>query len=238
MSDHSRGRWFAIAAVMLCGAFNTVEAHLLPKQNATMNLVGKAAFFVVSVPVSALVDVDDDHNGLLSRAEMQRHAAEIRVQFGDASTWDAGIQAPRHQLARATTGRRRPARRGLRHRPAPGGLRRGPDRPLHGDRPVRNPCGGGAHDDHGHTRTVIRAGDPRGGAASLAFSAARWRPSRTSPASASSTSGVAWILLFLLTIVIAAAGWRYWLAVVTSFTVAHSITTLGARSRADSLGDR
>jgi hydrogenase/urease accessory protein HupE len=31
-------------------------------------------------------------------------------------------------------------------------------------------------------------------------------------------------LLFLLTIVIAAAGWRYWLAVVTSFTVAHSIT--------------
>ena len=31
-------------------------------------------------------------------------------------------------------------------------------------------------------------------------------------------------LLFLLTVVVAAAGWRYWLAVVTAFTVAHSIT--------------
>jgi hydrogenase/urease accessory protein HupE len=31
-------------------------------------------------------------------------------------------------------------------------------------------------------------------------------------------------LLFLLTILLAAAGWRYWLGVVTSFTVAHSLT--------------
>ena len=35
-------------------------------------------------------------------------------------------------------------------------------------------------------------------------------------------------LLFVLTIIVAAAGWRYWLTVLTSFTVAHSITlTLG-----------
>jgi hydrogenase/urease accessory protein HupE len=31
-------------------------------------------------------------------------------------------------------------------------------------------------------------------------------------------------LLFLLTIVMGAAGWRYWLSVITSFTVSHSIT--------------
>jgi hydrogenase/urease accessory protein HupE len=31
-------------------------------------------------------------------------------------------------------------------------------------------------------------------------------------------------LLFLLTILLAAAGWRYWLGVITSFTIAHSIT--------------
>jgi hydrogenase/urease accessory protein HupE len=31
-------------------------------------------------------------------------------------------------------------------------------------------------------------------------------------------------LLFLLTVLVVGAGWRYWLAVVTSFTVAHSIT--------------
>lgn len=36
-------------------------------------------------------------------------------------------------------------------------------------------------------------------------------------------------LLFLLTVVVAGVGWRYWLAVVTSFTIAHSITlTLAA----------
>jgi hydrogenase/urease accessory protein HupE len=31
-------------------------------------------------------------------------------------------------------------------------------------------------------------------------------------------------LLFLLTILIGAAGWRYWLGIITSFTVSHSIT--------------
>ncbi len=31
-------------------------------------------------------------------------------------------------------------------------------------------------------------------------------------------------LLFLLTVLVAGAGWRYWLAVVTSFTAAHSLT--------------
>ena len=31
-------------------------------------------------------------------------------------------------------------------------------------------------------------------------------------------------LLFLLTIIVAGVGWRYWLAVVTGFTVAHSVT--------------
>jgi hydrogenase/urease accessory protein HupE len=31
-------------------------------------------------------------------------------------------------------------------------------------------------------------------------------------------------LLFLLTVLVVGAGWRYWLTVVTSFTVAHSIT--------------
>jgi hydrogenase/urease accessory protein HupE len=33
-------------------------------------------------------------------------------------------------------------------------------------------------------------------------------------------------LLFLLTIVVAGAGWRYWLSAVTAFTLAHSITLL------------
>ena len=232
MSDHSRGRWFAIAAVMLCGAFNTAEAHLLPKQNATMNIVGKAAFFVVSVPVSALVDVDDDHNGLLSRAEMQRHTAEIQVQFERRfHVWDAGnpgtaafswlvppqddadphdadyvIVLHRVDFAAAPT--------------APS-----METDLFGTR-------------SGEERMTITA--TRGLSSELAIleaGAASHAFFRGTLATFTDFAriGIEHIwggvdhLLFLLTIVIAAAGWRYWLAVVTSFTVAHSITlTLSA----------
>lgn len=50
----------AVAAI--CGLLalsGLAEAHLLPKQNATMNIVGKSAFFVVLVPASVLKDIDD-----------------------------------------------------------------------------------------------------------------------------------------------------------------------------------
>jgi hypothetical protein len=48
--------WLLLAA-------GTAQAHLLPKQNATMKIVEDSANFVVSVPVSALVNVDDDKTG-------------------------------------------------------------------------------------------------------------------------------------------------------------------------------
>ncbi len=35
-------------------------------------------------------------------------------------------------------------------------------------------------------------------------------------------------LLFLMTVIVTAAGWRYWLGVVTAFTLAHSITLAAA----------
>jgi hypothetical protein len=38
-------------------------------------------------------------------------------------------------------------------------------------------------------------------------------------------------LLFLLTILIGAAGWRYWLSVISSFTVSHSVTLVAVGVR-------
>lgn len=50
-------------------------------QQGTVNLVGDAAFLVVSVPVSALRGVDDDGDGRLSRAELAAHDTAIRAQL-------------------------------------------------------------------------------------------------------------------------------------------------------------
>jgi hydrogenase/urease accessory protein HupE len=74
-------------------SFLPAQAHLLPKQNATMNVIDNAAFFVVSVPVSALRNVDDDGNRLLSNAEVQRHNESIQSQFASGFKVVAGQQA-------------------------------------------------------------------------------------------------------------------------------------------------
>jgi hypothetical protein len=53
---------FTLLALIFCQA----QAHLLPAQNATMNIIDNAAYMVVSVPVSALEGVDNDGDGKLS----------------------------------------------------------------------------------------------------------------------------------------------------------------------------
>ncbi|MGB5485364.1 hypothetical protein [Parasphingorhabdus sp.] len=59
----------------------TAQAHLLPKQNATMKIVDDTANFVVSVPASALVGIDDNGDGELSTQEIQTHEELIKQQF-------------------------------------------------------------------------------------------------------------------------------------------------------------
>ena len=62
------------------------QAHLVAAQKGTLNLVGNAAFLVLSVPVSALHNVDDDGDGMLSKAELATHADAIGHQV------KAGVQ--------------------------------------------------------------------------------------------------------------------------------------------------
>ena len=81
-------KWVA-AALVLCGSTGAVtpaQAHLVAAQKGTLNLVGNAAFLVLSVPVSALHSVDNDGDGMLSKAELATHADAIGQQV------KAGVQ--------------------------------------------------------------------------------------------------------------------------------------------------
>jgi len=59
----------------------TVKAHMMAAQKGTLNFAGQAAFLVLSVPVTALQGIDDDRDGLLSKAELSAHFDAIGAQI-------------------------------------------------------------------------------------------------------------------------------------------------------------
>ena len=77
-------------AVLWCAALSGANAHMMPSQRGTLNLVGNGAFMVLSLPVTSLVGTDDDGDGLLSLAELRQHSAYIvglvkdKVRLSDA----------------------------------------------------------------------------------------------------------------------------------------------------------
>jgi hydrogenase/urease accessory protein HupE len=215
-----------LCLIMLSGA---AYAHLLPKQNATMNIVDKSAFFVVSVPVSALEDVDSDGDGLLSLNELQNNAAPIQSQFarrfhvsdaGNPATpvlsWVAPPQNDGEPLDSDYVV--------LLHRV---NFAKTPANPV-----IKTDLFGTKAGEAQMTLKASRNNKTESEVAILTTSAPEHIFFRGGFAIFADfvRIGLEHILggfdhlLFLLTIVIAAAGWRYWLAVVTSFTIAHSIT--------------
>jgi hypothetical protein len=217
-----------IAALLwLIALAGTAQAHLLPKQTATMNIVDRAAFLVVSIPASALTGVDDDGNRLLSPTELQTHTAQIQQQFAARfRVTDAGNPAT-------------PVLSWIVPSQADGDVT-GSDYVIVLSRVnfTRPPV---------HPILSTDLFGTREGEARMTLTATRSKTSEVAILEASSPShtffrgspaifvdfvriGMEHILggldhlLFLLTLVIAAAGWRYWLGVVTSFTLAHSIT--------------
>ena len=84
-----RWRGAALAGLALCGALLATapaQAHLMAAQKGTLNIVGDAAFLVLSMPVSALQGVDDDGDGTLSVSELRAHTDAVRSQV------QAGVQ--------------------------------------------------------------------------------------------------------------------------------------------------
>jgi hydrogenase/urease accessory protein HupE len=221
---------FAVVALALLP--RTAAAHLLPPQNATIHAVGNKVYAVVSVPVSALSGVDDDGDGKLSATELRRHQADIDQQF-----------IRRFQLSTSNE-MGRPLNSWVLS-PQTGGGPLAPmtyvvvleamqfSRPV-GDLALRTDLFGTGD---GEAKLAIRAtrDQTHGADTELAvidplmpthvFFRGLW-----STFAQSVEMGIEHILtgpdhlLFLLTILIGAAGWRYWLSIITSFTVSHSIT--------------
>jgi hydrogenase/urease accessory protein HupE len=236
----TRGRVRGVGAVLirvLCVSLaslivtGTAKAHLLPKLKATMNIVDSAVYCVVAVPATALKGIDDDGNGLISTAEIQGHNVDIQRQFearfhlsnngatgvsvlswvlspdtdGSSPENDYVVVMHRANFAEVPT---HPALSTDLFGTAPG-EQQFTVTATHGVKPEQ----------------VTEAAVLEPGKQTHTFFRGRW-----SIFADFIRVGFEHILtgpdhlLFLLTIVVAAAGWRYWLGVVTSFTIAHSIT--------------
>jgi hydrogenase/urease accessory protein HupE len=205
-------------------------AHLLPAQTATLNIVGDTAYFVVSIPVSALSGIDDDGSGGASLIEISRHSRDIAQQFDRRFHVAADAQrgTPLMTMAWSPQTEGPPADsayvvilHSVRFATPP--LQPSVSTDLFGTRSGEAQMTMTAkHDKRENSAEVaiLRPGASdhvffRGGLATFAdFVRVGIEHILTGPDH----------LLFLLTIIIAAAGWRYWLGVVTSFTIAHSIT--------------
>ena len=214
------------------------RADLLPAQNATLTLVDASVYLVVSTPVTALTGVDDNQDGLLTTTEIETHNSAIAQQFqkrflltedGKAGTTnltmvrDPGSSAlpggfsyvvVLQQISFPTPPKRLQLTTDL------FGTNKGEDKLT------LQATMGKASDPNSRSAVVIL--EP--GNNSQRLFVGGWETFTKFI-----RIGVEHILagtdhlLFLLTIIVAAAGWRYWLSVVTSFTIAHSITlTLSA----------
>ena len=209
------------------------RADLLPAQNATLSLIDSSIYVVVSTPVSALTGIDDNADGLISNAEMTKHSADIQNQFqkrfsltdeGNLGTPvltlvnDPGINAPPAGYPYLVILQRINFTRPPTHLLLTTdlfGTKKGEDK-LTLTATLGKPS-----DPDSRTEVVILDS----GHSSQKLFIDGWETFTKFI-----RIGIDHILsgkehlLFILTIIVAAAGWRYWLSVVTSFTIAHSIT--------------
>ena len=216
--------------VGLLGLSSPATAHLLPAQTATMNIAGNTAYFVVSVPASALSGVDDDGNGSLSIAEIARHNRAIALQFNRRFSASADGLGGTPMMTMAWSPQTDGPQTDSSYVVILHSVRFGaaPVKPA-----VRTDLFGTRDGEAQMTMTAKH--DKREDTAEVAIL------SPNAPAHTFFRNGFAVFgdfvrigighilsgidhLLFLLTIIAAVTGWRRWLGVVTSFTVAHSIT--------------
>lgn len=224
-------------------------AHLMPAQQGSINLLDNAAFVVLSLPVSGLKkfdeNIDANHDGRLSEGELQLRRANIEqyvkqrfrlFEGADAGTVDfiqiSTEQDEQDELAN-TKAQIFPIVRGATHvlvlmkisfKTAPKALRIEFDLfgALENEKQVAIKATRGKEVE----AIILRQSHPQ-----HHFFRSSWHVLMDY-----TITGAEHILmgfdhlLFLLTIIVAAAGWRYWLSILTCFTLAHSITLTMALS--------
>jgi hypothetical protein len=222
----------ALLLVALTVVPRAALAHLMPDRQGTLNVVDNSVFAVLAVPVSALHGFDDDGDGALGAAELQAHKDALRAEVDrrlalhDGATLAETVRvdlvlSPQHGASESKAD----VVVALKHatfRAPPTDLRLACDLfAATGDRALtftatRHPVGAEAQTE----------------AAFLTPLSPEHRFFRATAATIldSIRGGVEHVLtgfdhlLFLLTIMVAGVGWRYWLGVTTTFTLAHSIT--------------
>jgi hydrogenase/urease accessory protein HupE len=223
--------WLVAGALLLA---LPASAHLMSAGQGAVRLVGDSAYSVISVPVAALSGFDDNHDGLIDLPELNAHRAELSRQVAQLLVFKDGDVAGKLLfddllLSHDDNNQIHPADHLI-------AMQR-----YQWAAPVTAfsiTCHLFEPDATASAQLLVRAiSGARSEVALLSrqrsevqFFAGPWATFRNFL-----RSGAEHILLgpdhllFLLTALVVGAGWRYWLAMVTSFTLAHSITlTLSA----------
>jgi hydrogenase/urease accessory protein HupE len=213
-----------------------VAAHMMPAQQGTLNVLGSAVFVVLSVPVSTLSGVDDDSDGRASDSEVQRHQSVISAQVNRRFRLSAdGLPAAEQSAVQEVVLiRAEPDDRSDASSTGAAQILVLLKTTFLSPPPVLRLWTDLFGSAAGEGQLTIRA-TRQGSQAEVAVLrplAAEHRFFR-SPVQLFADFlflGIEHILLgadhllFLLTVLVAAAGWRYWLTVLTSFTVAHCLS--------------
>lgn len=219
-------RWHALIVLAACLLSQPVHAHLMPAGQGSVRLVGDSAYVVMAFPVALLAGVDENHDGLANVAEIDNHRAAIGEQVTNR------LQL----LADGVPGNLVFEDFLISHASEIG--ERGADtiavvRRYQWQAQVQSFAIRATIFEPGKEQLLVRAlkGDLNEVAiltpdrAEFRFFAGAWDAfTRFVALGAEHILIGADHLLFLLTVLVAGAGWRYWLAVVTAFTVAHSVT--------------
>lgn len=218
-----------LAAALLLGSVVPAQAHMMPKGQGSIRVDGNVVTIFVAVPVAALTGFDDDGDGLLSADEVTRHRGTLspqidrllqvfdgatpgRVAFEDFVVDPSDIDG---MLITEHVGVMRRIRF------------KAPVQRL--TMRVDTFSRAGAEDQQ---LTVEASTGERNDVAVFSPHRPEYRffKTRLETLGGFVLVGAEHILLgfdhllFLVTVLVAGAGWRYWFAVVTSFTVAHTVT--------------
>lgn len=214
-----------IAALSWLACATTAAAHLMPEERGTVNIVGTTAYSVISVPVEAIAFADDNKDGQIDTPELQRHNAGLRSAFSQGYSLSEDGNASSIDLVYPLL---------------PSEAEADGDRShylvfMHQQKfaraPARLKLTSSLFSDQGSITLTATQGDE---VSMVVLTPLRPHalvfPGWQDTAVEFVTLGLQHILggidhlLFILTIVAAGTGWRYWLSVLTVFTVAHTVT--------------
>lgn len=227
--------WLMWCAMLATFATPAAMAHLMPSGQGAVRLVGDSAYVTIAIPVAALAGFDDNHDGLISAAEINAHRGMLSTQLNVLIELRSNGQPGRVLFEDMLLSHPSPS-----VAPGQGEAEFALLRRYQWDGPVTAP------------QITVRMFQTDATAAKrLALQVIRGDETELAVLTRERNShqyfagpwavfqdftllGTEHILLgpdhllFLLTVLVVGAGWRYWLAVVTSFTIAHSITLVAS----------